>query len=72
MVMVEYLIWANQMAWLGHVTGTNSATTTYQPRPANRDRSVSLAFELIKKRALMPQYASKEEIWKLLIRKLIF
>ena len=49
MVMVKYLIWANQMAWLGHVTGTNSATMTYQPRPANRDRSVSLAFELIKK-----------------------
>ena len=49
------------MSWLvlGHVTGINSATTTCQPRPANHDLCVSLAFELIKKRSLIPQYASK-------------
>ena len=48
MVMVKYLIWSNEMACLGYVTGINSATTTCQPRPANHDLSISLAFELIK------------------------
>ena len=37
------------MAFLGHVVGINSATTTCQPRPANQDLGISLAFELIKK-----------------------
>ena len=50
LVMVKYLIWSNDR-WLvfGHVTGINSATTTCQPRPANHDLCVSLAFKPIKK-----------------------
>ena len=52
-------IWFEPMRWfvLGHVTGINSATTTCQPRPANHDLCVSLAFEPIKKSSLRPQYA---------------
>ena len=63
MVIAKYLIWANEI-FLGHVTGINSATTTCQPRPANHDLCVSLAFELIRKRSLMPQYASKWRDYK--------
>ena len=57
------------MRWpvLGHVTGINSATTTCQPRPANHDLCVSLAVELIRKRSLMPQYASKWRDYKVFL-----
>ena len=59
-------IWFEPMRWpvLGHVTSINSATTTCQPRPANHDLCASLAFELIRKRFLMPQYASKWRDYK--------
>ena len=59
-------IWFEPMRWpvLGHVTGINSATTTCQPRPANHDPCVSLAFEIIRKRSLMLQYASKWRDYK--------
>ena len=52
-------IWFEPMRWLVlcHVIGINSATTTCKPRPVNRDLCVSLAFEQIKKRTLMPRYA---------------
>ena len=56
-------IWFETMRWLvlGHVTCINSATETCQPPPANYNLFVSLAFELIKMKSLMTQYASK---WK--------
>ena len=57
------------MSWcvLFHVTGINSATTTCQPRPANHDLCVSLAFEPIKNKSLMPQYASKWKDYKMVL-----
>ena len=60
------IIWFQPMGWpvLGHVTGINSATTTCQSRPANHDLCVSLAFELIRKRSLMTQYATKWRDYK--------
>ena len=71
MVMVEYFIWANEMACFGSCD-RYQFTTTCQPRPADHDLCVSLAFELIKNISLMPQYASKWKIRKLLIWKLTF
>ena len=54
-------IWFEPMRWLvlGHVTGISSATTTCQPRPAKHNLCVSLAFELIKNRSLMPKNVSE-------------
>ena len=62
------------MRWLvlDHVTGISSATTTCQPRPANHDLCVSLAFELIKNRSSMPQNVSKLKDWEVIIMETHF
>ena len=61
-------IWVGPMRWLilGIVTGINSATMTCHLRPAKHAMSVSLAFELIKKRSSMPKYISKWKRWKVI------